>query len=118
MFNWLVDSFLGALQGGVIAAAALERIGDGVEGPADHERDTARVVVDLGAIMHGHILCLVAGACCAVEHVIVVSTQHKPAAAKGRHQAQVQPENRIVPGVTRRPRGGIQHTATQRQILQ
>ena len=79
-----------ALQGGVVAAAALERIVDGVERPTDHERDAARVVVDFGAVEHVHVLGLVAGAHAALEHVIEISTQDEPVAEQACHNTQVQ----------------------------
>ncbi len=81
---------MGALQCGIVAAAALEGIVDGVERPTDHERDAARVVVDFGAVEHVHVLGLVAGAHAALEHVIEISTQGEPVAEQAGHHAQVQ----------------------------
>ena len=81
---------MGALQCGIVAAAALEGIVDGVERPTDHERDAARVVVDIGAIEHVAILGLVAGAHAALEHVIEVGAQGEPVIEQACHHTQVQ----------------------------
>ena len=81
---------MGALQCGVVATAALEWIVDGVERPPDHERDAARVVVDIGAVEHVAILSLVAGAHATVERIIEVGAQGESVAKQAGHHAQVQ----------------------------
>ena len=78
------------MQRGVVAAAALERVVDGVERPPDHERYAARVVVDVGAVEHVTVFSFVAGAHAAVEHVIEISAQGKPVAEQAGHHTQVQ----------------------------
>ena len=78
------------MQRGVVAAAALERVVDGVERPPDHERDAARIVMDVGAVEHVHVLGLDAGAHAALEHVIEVGTQGEPVAEQACHHTQVQ----------------------------
>ena len=75
LFNWLIDCFLGALQGGVVAAVALKRIGDIIERPPNHERYASQVIIDIDAVKHIPVLRLDAGAHAAVKHIIEVGTQ-------------------------------------------
>ena len=116
--SWLIDCFLGALQCGIVAAAALEGIVDGVERPTDHERDAARIVMDVGAVEHVHVLGLDAGAHAALEHVIEVGTQDEPFAEQACHNTQVQAQPGIATGAAARgPGRGIQHVTPQHQML-